>query len=134
MLSLSILYRVLRCLVGLITVLARRDLRKDAELLVLRHENTVLRRQLPHVRYTPADRMWLAALSPLLPRGRWSEIFPVTPATILNWHRTLVSRRWDYTTRRRPGASRGHRRPAGNWSSAWPPRIPAGATGAGTAS
>jgi len=81
----------------------RRDLSKDAELLVLRHENAVLRRQVARVHYTPADRVWLAALSRLLPRRRWAAIFPVTPATILTWHRKLVSRRWDYTERRRPG-------------------------------
>lgn len=57
MLSLAILYQVARCLIGLIAVLARRDLSKDAELLVLRHENTVLRRQLPCPRHTPIDRM-----------------------------------------------------------------------------
>jgi putative transposase len=70
---------------------------------VLRHENTLLHRQLPRVRYTPADRMWLAALSRLLPRRRWDQLFPVTPATVLAWHRRLVSRRWDYTAGRRPG-------------------------------
>ena len=89
---LSISYRVLRCLLGVTAVLVRRDLSKDAELLVLRHENTVLRRQISRVHYTPADRVWLAALSRLLPRRRWMEVFPVTPATILGWHRRLVSR------------------------------------------
>ncbi|MDQ3761908.1 MAG: hypothetical protein M3460_09465 [Actinomycetota bacterium] len=84
-------------------MLARRDLSKDAELLVLRHENMVLRRQISRARYTPADRVWLAALSRLLPRRRWAAIFPVTPATIPAWHRRLVTRKWDYTTRRRPG-------------------------------
>src|SRR4051812_2896257 len=54
-------------------------------------------------RYTSADRVWLAALSRLLPRRRWAEVFPVTPATILAWHRRLVSRKWDYAARRRPG-------------------------------
>ena len=103
MLLLSILYRFVRCLLGLTTVLMRRDLSKDAELLVLRHENAVLRRQVTRVSYTPADRAWLAVLSRLLPRRRWAAIFPVTPATILAWHRRLVSRKWDYTTRRRPG-------------------------------
>jgi transposase InsO family protein len=103
MLLLSILYLFVRCLLGLTTVLMRRDLSKDAELLVLRHENTVLRRQVARVRYTPADRAWLAALSRLLPRRRWAAIFPVTPATILAWHRRLVSRKWDYTARRQPG-------------------------------
>jgi putative transposase len=103
MLLLSIFYRLLRCLLGLTAVLVRRDLSKDAELLVLRHENTVLRRQISRVHYTPADRMWLAALSRLLPRRRWREVFAVTPATVLAWHRRLVSRKWDYTARRRPG-------------------------------
>jgi putative transposase len=103
MLLLSILYQLVRSLLGLIAVLARRDLSKDAELLVLRHENTVLRRKISRVRYTPADRMWLAALSQLLPRRRWAAVFRVTPATLLAWHRRLVSRRWDFTARRRPG-------------------------------
>jgi hypothetical protein len=92
-----------RWLFGLTAVLVRKDLSKDAELLVLRHENTVLRRQISRVRYRPVDRAWLAALSRLVPRRRWAEVFPVTPATILAWHRKLVSRKWDYTARRRPG-------------------------------
>jgi hypothetical protein len=100
---LSILYQVVRCLLGLTAVLVRRDLSKDAELLVLRHENAVLRRQVTRVRYMPADRVWLAALSRLLPRRRWAEVLPVTPATILAWHRRLVSRKWVYTAGRRPG-------------------------------
>jgi putative transposase len=102
-LMLSILYRFLRCLLGLTAVLIRRDLSKDAELLVLRHENTVLRRQISRVHYTPADRVWLAALSRLLPRRRWTEAFAVTPATILTWYRRLVSWKGDSTAHRRPG-------------------------------
>jgi hypothetical protein len=100
---LSILYRLARCLLGLVIVLVPRDLGKDAELLVLRHENALLRRQIARVRYPPADRVWLAALSRLLSRRRWAKVFPVTPATILAWHRRLVSRQWDYTARRRSG-------------------------------
>src|SRR5712691_9993756 len=84
-------------------VLARREASKDAELLVLRHENAVLRRQASRIRYQPADRLWLAALSRLIPRRRWGEVFGVTPATLLAWHRRLVTRKWDYTRRRRPG-------------------------------
>jgi transposase InsO family protein len=103
MLLLSIVYRLVRCLLGLTAVLLRRDLSKDAELLVLRHENTVLRRQVARVHYTPTDRAWLAALSRLVPRRRWAEVFSVAPATILAWHRKMVSRRWDYTARRQPG-------------------------------
>jgi len=83
-------------------VLLRRDAAKDAELLVLRHENAVLRRQLNGpVRYEPADRFWLAALSSLLPRHRWSSVFSVTPGTLLTWHRRLIARKWDYSARRR---------------------------------
>src|SRR5438128_7207108 len=84
-------------------VLARREVSKDAELLVLRHQNAVLRRQISRVRYQPGDRLWLAALSRLIPRRRWGEVFAVTPATLLAWHRRLVARKWDYTSRRRPG-------------------------------
>src|SRR6266851_2987224 len=84
-------------------VRARREASKDAELLVLRHENAVLRRHTGRVRYQPADRLWLAALSKLIPRRRWDEVFAVTPATLLAWHRRLVTRKWDYTSRRCPG-------------------------------
>jgi putative transposase len=80
-------------------VLTRHQLSKDAELLVLRHENAVLRRQVGRVRYQPADQLWLAALSRLIPRRRLSEVFMVTPATLLSWHRRLVARKWDYTSR-----------------------------------
>jgi hypothetical protein len=90
MLLLSILHQLVRCLLGLTAVLVRRDLSKDAELLVLRHENTVLRRQVARVRYTPADRAWLTALSRLLPRRRWAEVFAVTPVTILVWQHKLA--------------------------------------------
>ncbi|MGP4017452.1 integrase core domain-containing protein [Saccharopolyspora sp. 5N708] len=100
---LSIIYQILRCLIGFAAVLLRRDLAKDAEVLVLRHENAVLRRQVTQVRYTPADRLWLAALSRLIPRRRWTEVFALTPSTILAWHRKLISRTWDYTARRKPG-------------------------------
>ena len=99
----SVVYLLVRCLLGCLTVLTRRQAAKDAELLVLRHENAVLRRQVSRVRYRPADRLWLAALSRLFPRHRWSEVFMVTPATLLAWHRRLVARKWDYTGRRRPG-------------------------------
>jgi putative transposase len=101
---LSIVYRLVRCLFGLVAVLVRSDLSKDAELLVVRHENQVLRRQLRgRLRWDHADRLWLAALSRLVSRRRWPEAFPVTPATILRWHRNLVARKWDYASRRRPG-------------------------------
>ena len=74
----SAAYLLLRCLLGGLMMLARREISKDAELLVLRHENEVLRRQAGRVRYQPADRLWLSALSQLIPRQRWGEVFAVT--------------------------------------------------------
>lgn len=72
-------------------------LSKDVELLVLRHENQVLRRQaVGRPRWDHTDRLWLTALSRLVNRCRWAEIFPVTPATILRWHRSLVARKRTY--------------------------------------
>jgi putative transposase len=101
---LSIVYRLVRCMPGLLAVLARSDLSKDAELLVLRHENQVLRRQLTgRLRWDHVDRAWLAALSQLVSRRRCPEVFPVAPATILRWHRSLAARKRDYASRRRPG-------------------------------
>jgi hypothetical protein len=79
---LSLLYRLVRCLLGLLVVLVRPDLSKDIELLVLRHENQVLRRQIRgRSRWGHADRLWLAALSRLVNRRQWSEIFPVSTTT-----------------------------------------------------
>jgi hypothetical protein len=99
----SVVYLLVRCLLGGLTVLSRGQAPKDAELLVLRHENAVLRRQASRIRYEPGDRLWLAALSRLVPRRRWGDVFPVTPATLLAWHRRLVARKWDYASCRRPG-------------------------------
>ena len=99
----SVVYLVVRRLLDCLMVLAQREVSKDAELLVLRHENAVLRRQTGRVRYQRTDRLWLAALSRLIPRRRWGEVFAVTPATLLAWHRRLVARKWHYASRRRPG-------------------------------
>ncbi|MFD4974680.1 integrase core domain-containing protein [Streptomyces sp. NPDC058424] len=101
----SLVYQVTRKLLAVPAMLLRRDAAKDAELLGLRHENAVLRRQLTGpVRYEPADRLWFAALSSLIPRPRWPQVFPVTPATLLAWHRRLIAGKWDHSKRRsRPG-------------------------------
>ena len=69
----SIVNLAVRCLLGCLMVLTRRQMSKDAGLLVLRHENAVLRRQINRVRYQPGDRLWLAALSRLIPRRQWGR-------------------------------------------------------------
>jgi hypothetical protein len=94
---------LLRWLLGLTVLALRGDQEKNAELLVVRHQNAVLRRQADRVRYDAADRAWFAALTRFIPRRRWAEVFPVTPATLLAWHRRLAARKYDTTRRRRPG-------------------------------
>ncbi len=88
---------------GLAVLVFRGDRAKDAGLLVLRHENAVLRRYAGRVRYEPADRAWFAALARLIPRRRWAGVFPVTPATLLGWHRRLAAKKDDTSRRRKPG-------------------------------
>ena len=100
---LKIVYLLMRWLFGLIVLVFRGDEARDAELLALRHENAVLRRHAGRVRYEPADRAWFAALTQFIPRRRWTGIFPVTPATLLAWHRRLVARKYDTSRRRKPG-------------------------------
>ncbi len=92
--SFRVIYFLLRRLLATLALRFWDDDAKDVELLILRHEIAVLRRQVPHVRYQPADRLWLAALSRLLSRRRWVEVFAVTPATLLRWHHRLVSKRY----------------------------------------
>ena len=103
---LKIVYLLTCRVLGLAVLVFRGDRAKDAELLVLRHENAVLRRHVGRVRYDPADQIWLAALARLLPRRRWTGIFPVTPATLLAWHRKLAGSRYNTSKRRNPGARR----------------------------
>ncbi|MFD5497671.1 integrase [Streptomyces sp. NPDC001812] len=100
----SLRYRAARALLPVSAVLLRRDTAKDAELLVPRHENAVLRRHLAGpVRYQPADRFWPAALSPLIPCRRRSLLFPVTPGTLPARHRRPSAKKGDYADRRRTG-------------------------------
>jgi putative transposase len=84
--------------VQLLVLLARGDAAKDLEILVLRHQLTVLRRQSPPPKLKPADRALLAAVSRVLPRSRWSCFF-VRPETLLRWHRRLVAGAWTYPHR-----------------------------------
>jgi putative transposase len=84
--------------IQLLALLARGDAAKDLEIFVLRHQLTVLRRQIPRPKLQPADRALLAAVSRVLPRTRWSS-FLVKPETLLRWHRRLVAGTWTYPHR-----------------------------------
>lgn len=90
---------------------ARTRRSKELEILVLRHELAILRRQPSRPRLTRVDRALFAAVSRSLPRRAWTS-FPVKPETVLGWHRQLVARRWTYPHRTpcRPPLERSLRR------------------------
>jgi hypothetical protein len=96
----SFLYLAVRALLGAL-VRSRRGLHmKDLELLVLRHELEILRRQVARPRVRPADRALLAAAAFHLPRPV-REARLVTPRTLFRWHRALVRRKWRQAAGRR---------------------------------
>ncbi len=97
----SFCYWMLRRLLELIVLRGRREVANEIELLVLRHEVAVLRRQVSRPRFRPADRALLAALARLLPRQWWASLI-VCPATVRRWHRNALARRWTYP-HRNPG-------------------------------
>jgi len=94
----SLCYLVFRCVFQLVSLRSRSEGFKELEIVVLRHELSVLRRQTRRPQLTTSDRVFLAAASRLLPRSSWRS-FLVTPATLLRWHRRLVARRWTYESR-----------------------------------
>ena len=103
---LAICYVALQRVRHLVCLRFRSTAFKDLEIVVLRHELSVLRRQVPRPAFRPADRLFLAAASRMLPRGSWSS-FLVRPATLLRWHRRLVANHWTYARRAgRPPISR----------------------------
>ena len=97
----SCVYWLFRHLLGLAVLRCRSEAANEVEILVLRHELAVLRRQVARPSCCPADRVFLAALSRMLPRDRWGSVF-VRPETIRRWHRSLRARHWTYP-HRRPG-------------------------------
>jgi putative transposase len=103
---LSLCYVVLQRVLQLVCFRFRSTAFKELEIVVLRHELAVLRRQVRRPASRSADRMFWAAASRMLPKGSWS-LFVITPATLLRWHRRQVANRWTYKRRAgRPPISR----------------------------
>ena len=104
----SLAYLVVRRLFELVVLLCRSPRSKELEILVLRHELAIMRRQTRRPRLRAADRLLLTALSRALPRHAWSA-FSVSPRTLLRWHQRLVARCWTYPHRApgRPAIDRG---------------------------
>jgi len=95
--SLRLLYLIFKGLLHWLTLLGRGSSSKHIELLVLRHEVAILRKTNPKPRLDWADRALFAALIRRLPpvlRGHRL----ITPATVLRWHRRLVTQKWTYPT------------------------------------
>jgi putative transposase len=89
----SFLYVVLQRLLELFALRRKAEADKDLEIVVLRHQLVVLRRQVKRPVFRPADRAFMAAASRVLSRDRWRS-FLVRPETLLRWHRQLVARKW----------------------------------------
>jgi putative transposase len=96
----SLLYILTRRMLELVALRSRSGRSKDLEIVVLRHELAILRRQVARPELADADRVFLAAASRVLPRRRWLSFF-ITPGTLLRWHRRLMARRWTYPRRGR---------------------------------
>ena len=94
-------YLIFARVLSWLALLARSDAAKDVEILVLRHEVAVLRRNNPRPRMSWLDRAVLSALSKLLPPPL-RQLRLVSPRTLLRWHARLVAHRWTYP-HRQPG-------------------------------
>jgi putative transposase len=99
--ALRLVYLIFIRLLGALALLLRSDISKEAEILVLRHQLAVLRRQVARPKPSWADRALISALAQLLPNPHRLGLL-VTPGTLLRWHADLVKRRWTYK-RKTPG-------------------------------
>lgn len=95
----SLLYSLLRALLDVIATNHGDQARLQAEVLALRRQVQVLGRQIKRVRWTPGDRMLMAALGDRLPQSALAGLL-VQPETVLGWHRALVRRKWAAYLRR----------------------------------
>lgn len=95
---LSLCYVALRWVVQLAVLRCQSSDFKELEIVVLRHELAILRRRIRRPAISWTDRLFLTAASRVAPRSRWPSFF-VTPATLLRWHRRLVTKLWTYPCR-----------------------------------
>ncbi len=93
----SVIYAVVRLLLDILLTKRKHD--REVEILVLRHQLSVLQRAAGRPRWQPRDRLILAALARSLPRPAWRSLL-VSSDTVLRWHRELVRRKWSAFGRR----------------------------------